>query len=326
MKTNNTKKNSATKKLIPAVSMLTVSAMMLSTATYAWFTMNKKVEVTGMQMKTTVDSNLLIADDTLGSNAKKADNLFTTAKLEQENEKILEPVSTATGKEFYYTVNALANGDAAKEEYTLYGSEAALTGADATAYLDAFNKAYGLTKSEADGIIANEEGAVPYVDYVFQLKADNTTSNAQYINLTKLDLAYDNANTEQDTAVAYRAAVFVNDITTGTVPTDGGTLLGLYKPSGATNFTDSTKTVSGAAAVAGTPTYITTATSWATVPQNSTKYYKVVVRFYIEGEDTTCYSANFMNLVGEWALDLSLELQDTQNSGVAAISLTTPTP
>ena len=50
-KTNENKnKHSARKKLIPAVAMLTTSAIMLSTATYAWFTMNKEVEVTGINL------------------------------------------------------------------------------------------------------------------------------------------------------------------------------------------------------------------------------------------------------------------------------------
>jgi hypothetical protein len=46
-----TKKNtSAAKKLIPAAGMLAVSAMMLATSTYAWFSMNKTVSVTSMSI------------------------------------------------------------------------------------------------------------------------------------------------------------------------------------------------------------------------------------------------------------------------------------
>lgn len=48
MKTNEKKNTSAKKKLIPAVAMLTTSAVMLSTATYAWFTLNREVEVKGL--------------------------------------------------------------------------------------------------------------------------------------------------------------------------------------------------------------------------------------------------------------------------------------
>lgn len=45
-KTN--KKNSTARKLLPAFAMLTVSAISLSSATYAWFSMNKEVSVTSM--------------------------------------------------------------------------------------------------------------------------------------------------------------------------------------------------------------------------------------------------------------------------------------
>lgn len=41
MKNNTTKKASAKKKLLPAAGSLLISAAMLGTSTYAWFTMNK---------------------------------------------------------------------------------------------------------------------------------------------------------------------------------------------------------------------------------------------------------------------------------------------
>ncbi|WP_303160092.1 hypothetical protein [uncultured Ruminococcus sp.] len=50
MKTNEKKNTSAKKKLIPAVAMLTTSAVMLSTATYAWFTMSREVEVQALSL------------------------------------------------------------------------------------------------------------------------------------------------------------------------------------------------------------------------------------------------------------------------------------
>lgn len=62
-------KTSAKKKLIPAVAMLTTSAIMLSTATYAWFTMNKEVEVTGLQMAATTGDSLEITLGKVGETA-----------------------------------------------------------------------------------------------------------------------------------------------------------------------------------------------------------------------------------------------------------------
>ena len=50
------------RKLIPAFSMLLVAAIMLSTASYAWFTMGTTAEATGMQVKAEAASSLLIVD------------------------------------------------------------------------------------------------------------------------------------------------------------------------------------------------------------------------------------------------------------------------
>ena len=51
-----------------------------------------------------------------------------------------------------------------------------------------------------------------------------------------------------------------------------------------------------------------TATELATITAGATKYYKVVVRLWIEGEDTTCTSETFANLTDTWALALQLDL------------------
>ena len=39
-----------TKKLIPAIGMLMLSAVMLVTSSFAWFSMNENVSVTGMSV------------------------------------------------------------------------------------------------------------------------------------------------------------------------------------------------------------------------------------------------------------------------------------
>lgn len=54
------KKNSAKRRLLSAAGMLAISAAMLSSATFAWFTMNKTVTVDGMQLTAKADSTYLI--------------------------------------------------------------------------------------------------------------------------------------------------------------------------------------------------------------------------------------------------------------------------
>ena len=49
------------RRLIPAVAMLMVAAVMLSTASFAWFTMNDQVSATGMQVQAKASGNLIIS-------------------------------------------------------------------------------------------------------------------------------------------------------------------------------------------------------------------------------------------------------------------------
>ena len=269
----------ATKKIIPALVMLLVSAVLLSTASYAWFSMNTTVTATGMSVTATVSSNLLIAGDELNSTTIKAESDFITKYDGTSITGILEPVSTVNGTAFFYTTNAKADGDAIADEYVAYE-------------VGPFNAAYGTTN------------AVGYIDYVFQLKATNTdTTNAKDIKLTQLDLTYEGAT---DGNKAYRVAVFAENLgTTPTAPAGGvGDLIGIYSPSGAVNQTDG-KAVNSET---GTDTVLYNgATKVVTVAANSTNYYKVVVRLWLEGEDTTCTNATFLELTNS-GLDIALEL------------------
>ena len=53
-----------TRKLIPALAMLLVSAVMMSTASFAWFTMNSTVKAEGMQITAVAPASLWITDVT----------------------------------------------------------------------------------------------------------------------------------------------------------------------------------------------------------------------------------------------------------------------
>jgi len=52
-----------TRKLIPALAMLIVSATMMSTASFAWFSMNSTVTASGMKVQAAAPANLYIKDD-----------------------------------------------------------------------------------------------------------------------------------------------------------------------------------------------------------------------------------------------------------------------
>lgn len=80
----------ATRKLIPALALLLVSAVLLSTASYAWFTTNTVVKA-DMTVGVTTPQNLQIS--------KESTNTWVQA-IEWENTKSLQPVSSIDGITF----------------------------------------------------------------------------------------------------------------------------------------------------------------------------------------------------------------------------------
>jgi hypothetical protein len=353
---NNKKKQSAARKLIPAIGMLTVSAMMLSSSTYAWFTMNKEVQVTGMEVKTKVGSNLLICTTNLDAD-------YTSQTLSQTRKALLEPVSSISGAtgSFYYTVNAKANGDAVTDAYVLYNENAETPVQNATAgkpnYDPAFNAAYKLgTTTAPKGTFTSSNiamsdsadgAAYGYIDYTFYLKATTSGSastTAQKLIMTHCDLDYNDGVLDNDGTVgkvggpdqAWRVAVFAQNVTSdkpgnGAYATDictytagvGGAdpttnQKGLISLAGATNQTAGNAVVSTTSA-AGT-VYNAAAANGVVLDtistDNASVYYKVVVRLWLEGEDKTCTSETYAALTNKYNLDLEFELTDGSAGGV----------
>jgi hypothetical protein len=324
MKNNNKKKGNTAKKLLPAAMMLAVSASMLGTSTYAWFTMNKEVTVTGMQMKTTVGSNLLISETA-------SDSAFAKS-LTQTRSALLEPSSTVDGIQYFYTTNAGSNGDALAENYTVYSEATALadTAAAKTAYDAAFNTAYGATASTTAF-----DTAYGYVDYAFYLKATNTdTGNNGTLTMSKCDLLYnsDGAGTwAAPTDKAWRVAMFVEELGTsvksGTAPavdTSGQTPVysgaekkTILRMSGAVNQSGTDAVATGTTLSAAT--YDTAATLDSGITSNTTEYYYVVIRVWLEGEDTTCTSQTYAALTNNYKLDLEFVLNGGDSGNKTAV-------
>lgn len=346
MKNTTTKKASAKRKLLPAAGSLLISAAMLSTSTYAWFTMSKEVQVTGMEVKTTVGSNLLISTDNMDAN-------YTSQTLSQTRKALLEPTSTINGVTgtYYYTVNAKANGDAVVDVYEQYAEDAATAVQNATAgkpnYDIDFNNAYKLGASgvfTASNIAMTDEvngAAYGYIDYTFYLKATSNgtaSTNNQELRMTKCDLDYAGGALDADGDVgkvngpdrAWRVAVFAQDITatkpgTGRVDTDvaasASNQKGLLSIDGAayqTVTSSKNQAVTSGTALGDVVNNGSSGVILDTITtNNASKYYKVTVRLWLEGEDTTCTSETYAALTNKYKLDLAFELADGAAGGVA---------
>lgn len=315
------------RKLIPAILMVLLSASLMGTSTFAWFSMNSKVTTTGMKVRTRVADDLLIAASTTAEDDLAEDNTFDTSLVQTRN-ALLEPASTINGKDFYWTStkNVAKSGDARTEAYTLYNEDTANAdaAADKANYDNEFNSNYAIS--------APTEVAYAYVDYAFDIKATNTQTYAQQLRVTALNLVY--GNTQAKVEKAFRIAIFVNDrgangatnISADTV----GTLKNIYRVDGAHYFSNANGAgdVATEKAVSATDAAPSTAVNsldakapLAELGAGLTNYYKVVVRLWLEGEDTTCNNDTFAKLTDEWALDLTLQLVESTNDEVAKRSV-----
>ncbi len=288
------------KKLIVSICTLALSAIMLCSSTYAWFSMNQTVEAGGMTVKASVSSNLFIDQKASGSWATN-DSTFTSAITVASADTKLAPVSTTDGKNFFFVDPSNVKGDGSVKNVTY------------KAYNQTdFNNMYN--------------GTQPYVEYTFVLKAQNVSdASAQNIVLNKLELHY---NGTTDGNKAYRVALIFKEFAVATengaktdpeAATNGTSVL--YAPEGAVNYT-SGKAVSGTDALDDV-TYVSTQSAMAEVPASTTKYYDVVVRLWLEGEDKTCNVEQFKLLSENWTLSVGFELSAVVTTAVTKLDMTT---
>ena len=146
---------------------------------------------------------------------------------------------------------------------------------------------------------------------------------------------------------AWRAAVFASEITgdIGVVAASNatsGNLKAILTLSGAANQSDvATGEGAGNYAVSGeavAPTKMTLGyNTWSdadhqsigSVDDHVTKYFKVTVRVWLEGEDTTCTSKTYAQLNNAWSLDAEFALTGnatTDTTGAVANITTTTAP
>lgn len=344
--------SSAAKKLIPAAGMLAVSTMMLATSTYAWFTMNKEVTVTGMEVRTKVGSNLMIAPDSYNL-ATTNDNLDANYRtdIKQIRKCLLEPSSTINGVNYFYTVNASADGQKLDGfNWTGYAENATTaienTVAGKTNYDPAFNLAY--TLGGENGVFSNQAAvqmndtsdpkvdgaAYGYIDYVFYIKATSDAAN-QKIVMTKCNLKHNGAAlgmSDETTPAAIvdnawrvallsQAATSATDVTTAPAASD---LVTILAPAGSENWVAnsgvkdaSTRDVLTKSGIATSPDKAVVGTIAAA---GATGYYRVTVRLWLEGEDKTCNSATYAKLTTNYALDLEFKLENNDENALTTIT------
>ena len=267
-------------------------------STFAWFSMNTNVTVSGMTVTAKTTDNIMIATD------NSSDANYSTG-LNQELSAILEPASTANGYEFYYhsTQEGVDGNGLGSNEYVLYNEATSLpnTNAGKTKYDLEFNRNYKIT-----GEITDSNVVYGYVDYSYYLKATNASESAQNLSMTTCNLTY-HGNVITDKA--WRAAMFAfktekeTNTADSAIIADDTYLKTILRQSGA-NYFDGTKAASAVDDtddVAG----LDDPTILGSIPAQTTHYYKVIIRLWLEGEDTTCKIDTYAQLTQDYNLDLN---------------------
>lgn len=158
-----------TRKLIPAFVMLLVSAILLSTASYAWFASNTTVEATSMTVKANTDVVFLqiTNDKESGSWGKSAEALTTSSgDLDLVTAEITDGTAvvwkTAEGSD--PTKYDAATGDDDVADYTTLGSITSQYALINTFYVRMSNDESTLTNLKIAGVAVEGESVAGTFD------------------------------------------------------------------------------------------------------------------------------------------------------------------
>lgn len=329
MKTNE-RQTSAKKKLIPAVAMLTASAVMLTTATYAWFTLNKTVEVKGLKMTATASDALEISLGSVASGTNKITNVkvqpndtadeISWTKLINVSDYYSEvgyisPASSVNGISFFEAVDPSNAGmTATKFSEVGAGKNAKTTVRD--------NKEAGTLKSKDDSTYNGY-----YLDIPVHLRTSKSTGDATNNVYCKMKITdpddQNEATPEGKTDNELYRAVRVAFIPTNIDGTISGEAAASIWGATDTNY-DSTKAVAKAGEKSATDTMgdpgvitkLLEGTDTNIDIPNATeagKYGHVdfVIRVWLEGESTYCHDANAAQ---DWNIDFAFAIDKSADN------------
>ena len=306
MKTNEKKNTSAKKKLIPAVAMLTTSAVMLSTATYAWFTMSREVEVTGIKLTATTPQTIEISlgqattSNTLThgveATAPNSDDMWThtaaTGSVYQDFGKLI-PVSSVDGFNMFYTEKATENGKKVSDVPNPFTKAETAVGWE-------FKE--GGKSAETGAVVnaAENDGSGYYLDIPVWFRT--TSTDAVTLGL---EVEIKNSSDDDTKSVLYKAArVAILPETKSAQKVFSETGAKYYKDGKAVATAGATLAASYCDVSAATEATVTggkvtnpdATTQVATVTASTGTGYGGAVKYYIrvwlEGEDEACWNAN----------------------------------
>lgn len=326
-KTNN---NSPMKRIAASATMLAVSAAMLGTSTYAWFTMNKEVTVQNLAVQAKAEGGLLISE-TQGYTANDVWDDSANTIAEGSTAKVaLYPTSTANSRTWYHATSKTANNAAAANagaanalkadgyttlsltSNTLQSADAGRNGLKEVYYSDTGTSGY------------DADDAKYYLKYTYYLKTstEGTTSlgldsGDQNVNISVVHVDGNTTSTELNKSL--RVGIEIGGKFYIFAPISGAT--GTYYVNAAASDA-ATNAIDSSASSHAAP--MTVATALDELPGVKATGTPVYVYMWYEGEDAACKSENVTATLDELTVDLEFKLvtlgADAEDSGVSTSS------
>lgn len=273
------------KKIIPALALLLISAMVLASASYAWFSMNTSVTATGMQVKAKTSSTLLI-DTAIATNSEGRLEQGDSTKAALVDSSAINPTSTVDGTNWFTAEAALASAKTAKEgTFEDVTGSAALYRLANTFYLQAFDQ----TKAKS-GTYDAFEGKKIVVDEVTVSAPDGD----------------DLAPSFRILVVCGDEKVFIAPIVT-TEPTNQG--VASVSSAGVATM-DTIQFADVSARNSNKSTVSTNNTVVAADDLNYNEVYTVNVYIYFDGEDTSLFTDNIPETLDNYTVTIQFSLAD----------------
>lgn len=248
------------RKLLPAFGMLLLSSALLSTSSYAWFSMNSTVKTDGMNVQATTSQNLVISNSSKTSYLSSATATYTGTNT-------LAPASTSMTGE-----NGLKSGNfyTVKEDKTINYDDGTIT--DDTDF-----ELCTVTPNADNNHVAT---------HTFYVKVDAKDASASFGNLYVSNITVKSGTDESSANISKALRIGIVS----------GAKYHLFAPIPDTDEDDdSYKGILGGAVAS---TYETLSVVGTTATLGSVGVTETLVTVYIwyEGQDENCTSANSINV------------------------------
>ena len=245
------------RKLVPAIAMLLVSAVMLSTASFAWFSMNTTVNATGMQVQAQAMGSLIITKDA----PPTANTASTTVDLTKAHDPLMDATHDADQVSIVSGTPTVAEGKTFTSGLKTIPSNNRKDVAGST----------GIYSGGYEAVAVSDTSAY-YVDYICYVSARSTE-----IKNSTLTLTLDKKSEYYYAGIAADIYV-INSADTGVAYTAYKTTLHLADGQNSTDIFNGN--------ILPAPD---------TYGAASTGYFKVIMRVYIDGNTDAVQNKNWHN-------------------------------